>query len=74
MVDFKASESASTTAHLASPCQAAYIGFGSGRMESMTSSSANRLLVADAQQQAASRRLLRAGQRRRYALSPTPLN
>ena len=66
MVDFKASESASTTAHLASPCQAAYIGFGSARMANMTSSSANRLLVADTQHQvAASRRLPRAGQRQR---------
>ena len=63
MVDFIASESASTTAHLASPCQAACIGFGSARMANMTSLSANWLLVADAQHQnAASRRLLRAGQ------------
>ena len=68
MVDFIASESASTTAHLASPCQAAYIGFGPARMANMTSSSANRLLVSDIQQQdAAARRLLPAGQRRRYA-------
>jgi hypothetical protein len=66
MVGFIASESASTIAHLASPYQAAYIGFGSGRMANMTSSLANKLLVADTQQQvAASRLMLRAGQRQR---------
>ena len=68
MVDFIVFESVSTTAHLASLCQAAYIGSGSGRMASMTSLSANWLLVTDTQLQvAASLRLLRAGQRRRYA-------
>jgi hypothetical protein len=62
MVDFIAPVSASTIAHLASPYQAAYIGFGSGRMANMTSSSANKLLVANTQQRdAASRRLLCAG-------------
>ena len=74
MVDFIAFESASTTAHLASRCQAAYIGFGSEHMASMTSSSANRLLVADTQHQnAASRSLLRAGQRPLLnSMSPCP--
>ena len=66
MLDFIAFELASTIAHLASPCQVAYIGFGSGRMANMTSSAANKLLVADTQQQvAASRLMLRAGQRQR---------
>ncbi len=66
MVDFIASGPASTIAHLASLYQAAYIGFGSGRMGNMTSWSANRMLVADTKQKdAASRRLLRAGQRQR---------
>ncbi len=60
MVDFIVFESVSTTAHLASLCQAAYIGSGSVRMASMQSSSANWLLVTDTQQQvAASRRVLR---------------
>jgi hypothetical protein len=62
MVGFIAFELVSITARLDSLCQAAYIGFGSGRTASMTSSSANRLLVAGAQQQVAdSRRLLRTG-------------
>ena len=50
MVDFIVFESVSTTAHLASLCQAAYIGSGSVRMASMTSLSANWLLVTDTQQ------------------------
>ena len=66
MVGFIASEWVSTIAHLASPYQAAYIGFGSVRMANMTSSSANKLLVADKQQQVtAAGRMLRAGQRQR---------
>ena len=66
MVDFIASEWAFTIAQLASPYQAAYIGFGSVRMANMTSSSANKLLGADKQQQvAAARHMLRAGQLQR---------
>ena len=48
MVGFTAFESVSFTAHSAYPCQAASIGFGSEHMATMTSSSANRLLVAGA--------------------------
>lgn len=64
MVDFIVFELVFTTARLMSLWQAAYIGSRSVRMASMTSSSANKLLVADTQQQtAASRCMLRAGQR-----------
>ena len=63
MADFIASGWVFTIAHLAFPCQAVCIGFGSERMANMTSSSANWLLVADMQhQEAASRLVLHAGQ------------
>jgi len=47
MGDFTAFESVSFTAHLAFLCPAASIGFGLGHMATMTSSSANKWLVAD---------------------------
>jgi 5-methylcytosine-specific restriction endonuclease McrA len=56
MDNFTAFELVSFTAHSAYPCQAASIGFGSEHMATMTSSSANRLLVADLQQQVAATR------------------
>lgn len=66
MVGFIAFVSAFTIERLVFLCQTARIGFGSEHMVSMTSSSVNRLLVADTQQQdAASRPLLHAGQRQR---------